>query len=323
MNLELVLAAGIATGTILLFAALGEILTERSGIINLGVEGILFVGALAGYKVGMDTGDPWLGLLAAMVAGAALAAIHAVVCIHFQADQIVSGLALTFLGTGVALVMGDGLAGNTAGAVTVPTWTVPLLSDIPFLGPALFTGQSVLVYIGYLLVPIVALWIDRTRPGLHLRAVGESPSGADALGIDVYRVRYVYTLVGGALAGLAGATISLAVTPGWFAAQTTSGLGWIAVGLVIFAQWSPWRALFGAYLIAVIRRLTLDLQGPHDFFGIPNPFFTYQPSTFFLNMLPYAMVILVLVIASREARRKRLGAPAALGIPFVRGERGH
>ncbi|MFN8518169.1 MAG: ABC transporter permease [Chloroflexota bacterium] len=231
-----------------------------------------------------------------------------------------SGLALTFLGTGVALVLSDGLAGSTEGAVTVPGCRCSRAS-VP--RAALFTNQSLLVYLGYLLVPVVALWIDRTRPGLHLRAVGESPSGADALGIDVYRVRYVYTCVGGALAGLAGATISLAVTPGWFAAQTTSGLGWIAVGLVIFAQWSPWRALFGAYLIAVIRRLTLDLQGPHDFFGIPNPFFTYQPSTFFLNMLPYAMVILVLVIASREARRKRLGAPAALGIPFVRGERGH
>ena len=323
MNLEVTFAAGVATGTILLFAALGEILTERSGIINLGVEGILFVGALAGYKIGLDTGSPWLGLLAALIAGALLALLHAIVCIHFQADQIVSGLALTFLGTGLALVLGDGLASNTGNAVVVPTLTLPLLSSIPVLGPVFFTGQSVLVYIGYLLVPVVALWIDHTRPGLHLRAVGESPTGADALGIGVYRVRYLYTCVGGALAGLAGATITMAITPGWFAGQTTSGLGWIAVGLVIFAQWSPWRAMFGAYLIAVIRRLTLDLQGPHDFFGIPNPFFTYQPSTFFLNMLPYAMVIFVLVLASREARRRRLGAPAALGIPFVRGARGH
>jgi simple sugar transport system permease protein len=187
----------------------------------------------------------------------------------------------------------------------------------------MFTDQSALVYAGYVLVPVAALWITRTRPGLHLRAVGEAPSGADALGIDVARTRYRYTCIGGALAGLAGATITLAITPGWYAAQTTSGLGWIAVGLVIFARWDPWRAIVGAYLIAVIRRLTLDLQGPPDLFGIPNPFFTYQPSTFFLNMLPYVMVILVLVLGSRSARRTGGGAPAALGIPFVRGERGH
>lgn len=321
MNAEVILAAGIATGTILLFATIGEILTERSGIINLGVEGMMFVGALAGYRVGLDAG-PWMGLLAAMIAGALLALLHAIVCIRFQADQIVSGLALTFLGTGVALVLGDGLAGSSATAALVPSITLPLLSDIPFLGKVMFTNQSALVYLGYLLVPVTAIWIARTRPGLHLRAVGEAPSGADALGIDVAGVRYRYTCLGGALVGLAGATISLAITPGWYAAQTTSGLGWIAVGLVIFARWDPWRAVVGAYLIAVIRRLTLDLQGPPELFGFPNPFFTYQPSTFFLNMLPYAMVILVLVLGSRSARRTGGGAPAALGIPFVRGERG-
>ncbi len=321
MNLEVILAAGIATGTILLFATLGEILTERSGVINLGVEGMMFVGALAGFQVALGAG-PWVGLLAAMAAGALLALLHAIVCIRFQADQIVSGLALTFLGLGVALVLGDGLAGTAATQALVPTITVPILSEIPLLGPVMFTGQSALAYIGYVLVPVTALWISRTRPGLHLRAVGEAPSGADALGISVAGVRYRYTCMGGALAGLAGATISLAVTPGWYAAQTTSGLGWIAVGLVIFARWDPWRAFVGAYLIAVIRRLTLDLQGPPELFGFPNPFFTYQPSTFFLNMLPYLMVILVLVLGSRSARRTGGGAPAALGIPFVRGERG-
>ncbi len=321
MNAEVILAAGIATGTILLFATIGEILTERSGIINLGVEGMMFVGALAGYRIGLDAG-PWMGLLAAMIAGALLALLHAIVCIRFQADQIVSGLALTFLGMGVALVLGDGLAGSAATAALVPSITLPLHSDIPVLGTVMFTNQSALVYLGYLLVPVTAVWITRTRPGLHLRAVGEAPSGADALGIDVAGVRYRYTCFGGALVGLAGATISLAVTPGWYAAQTTSVLGWIAVGLVIFARWDPWRAVVGAYLIAVIRRLTLDLQGPPELFGFPNPFFTYQPSTFFLNMLPYAMVILVLVLGSRSARRTGDGAPAALGIPFVRGERG-
>jgi simple sugar transport system permease protein len=322
MNPEIILAAGVASGTILLFAAIGEIFTERAGVINLGIEGMMFVGALAGFKVGIETGNPWLGLVLAMAAGGTLALLHGIVSIHFQADQIVSGLSLTFLGTGVALVLGEGLSGAGGGAL-LPVLTIPLVSAIPFVGKVFFSDQSVLVYVGYLLVPAAWFWINHTRPGLHLRAVGEYPTAADSLGINVYRLRYVYVVFGGMLAGLAGATISMAITPGWFANQTTSGQGWIAVGLVIFAQWSPFRALIGAFLIATIRRLTLDLQGPADFFGIPNPFFVYQPSTFFLDMLPYILVILVLVVGSRAALRRRLGAPAALGLPYVRGERGH
>lgn len=321
MNAELILAAGVTSGTVLLLAAIGEILTERSGIINLGVEGMMFVGALAGFKVSVETGDPWIGVLAALIAGGILASLHAIVTIQFQADQIVSGLALTLLGTGVALVLGEGLAGGTVGP-RLPTITVPGLSAIPFIGPVFFTNQSVLVYLGYLLVPVTWYWINHTRPGLHLRAVGEAPTAADSLGVSVYRLRYGYTIIGGALAGLAGAMISMVVSPGWNSTQTTSGQGWIAVGLVIFAQWSPFRALIGAYLIATIRRLTIDLQGPPDFFGVPNPFFTYQPLTFFLDMLPYALVILIMVLGAREAIKRRVGAPAALGIPWVRGDRG-
>jgi simple sugar transport system permease protein len=322
MNPEIILAAGVASGTILLFASIGEIFSERAGVINLGVEGMMFVGALAGFKVGVDTGNPWLGLVMAMAAGGTLGLLHAIVSIHFQADQIVSGLSLTFLGTGIALVLGEGLSG-AGGGTLLPVLTIPVLSAIPFVGKVFFSDQSILVYVGYLLVPAAWFWIQHTRPGLHLRAVGEYPTAADALGINVYRLRYVYVVFGGVLAGLAGATISMAITPGWFANQETSGQGWIAVGLVIFARWSPFRALVGAYLIATIRRLTLDLQGPPNFFGIPNPFFVYQPSTFFLDMLPYALVIVVLVFGSRAALRRRLGAPAALGLPYVRGERGH
>ena len=321
MTAEIILAAGVASGTVLLLAAIGEILTERSGIINLGVEGMLFVGALAGYKVGLDSGSPWLGLVAAGFAGGLLALLHAIVTVSFQADQIVSGLALTMLGTGVALVLGEGLAGGGAEPM-LPTLTIPLLSAIPFLGPAFFTDQSVMVYLGYALVPLVWYWINHTRPGLHLRAVGEQPAAADSAGVSVFRTRYVYTVAGGVLAGLAGATISMVVSPGWNSIQTTSGRGWIAVGLVIFAQWSPLRAMFGAYLIATISRLTLDLQGPTNFFGMPNIFHTYQPATFFLEMLPYALVILVMVLGSREAMKRRVGAPAALGLPYVRGDRG-
>ncbi len=321
MSLEVLLAAGVASGTVLLLAALGEILTERSGILNLGVEGMLFVGALAGFKVGLETGNPWLGLVAAVLAGTALALLHAFVTVRLGADQTVSGLALTLLGTGVAMVLGEGLAGGGTGAL-LPTLTIPLLSAIPFLGPVLFTDQSIMVYVGLLLVPLCWWWVERTRPGLHLRAVGENPTAADALGVNVIRTRVIYTALGGALVGLAGATITMAISPGWNANQTTSGQGWIAVGLVIFARWSPWRALLGAWLIATIRRLALDLQGPDEILGIPNVFHLYQPATFFLDMLPYLLVILVVVLGSREAIRRRLGAPAALGVPWHRGERG-
>lgn len=320
MNLELALAAGIASGTVLLFAAIGELFTERSGIINLGVQGMMFLGALVGFKVGVEV-DPWLGLVMAMLAGALLAGLHGIMTIHLQANQIVSGLALTFLGTGLALVAGDGLP--TSSPALLPMFSLPLLSQIPFLGGVFFSGQSVLVYVGYLLVPVATTWIFRTRPGLHLRAVGEQPSAADALGVNVYRQRYAYTMLGGALAGLAGATITMSLVPGWHAGVTVTTEGWIAVALVIFGQWKPLRTAFGAYMVAFIFRLALDARGPKDFLGIPNIFYEYQPSTFFLGMLPYAMVIFVLIIAAREANRKRIGAPASLGTPYVRGERGH
>jgi simple sugar transport system permease protein len=321
VNLELALAAGITAGTVLLFAAIGEVFAERAGVINLGVQGMMFAGALVGFRVGLETGNPWLGVLLAMAAGGALALLHGVVTIHLQADQIVSGLALTFLGTGVALVLGEGLASAGSGAL-LPSFSIPLLSDIPVIGPVFFTNQSVLVYVGYLLVPAASYWIFHTRPGLHLRAVGEQPAAADALGVNVYRVRYTYVILGGALAGLAGATQSLAVVPGWHADKTFTAQGWIAVALVIFGQWKPGRTMIGAYMVAFISRLTIDLQGRDAFGGLPNPFYDYQPYTFFLGMLPYAMVILVLILAAREANRKRIGAPAALGEPYVRGERG-
>ena len=185
----------------------------------------------------------------------------------------------------------------------------------------MFSEQSVLVYAGYLFIPAVWFYINRTRPGMHLRAVGENPAAADALGINVYRLRYFYVFIGGMLAGLAGATISLAVSPGWFSEMTTSGQGWIAVGLVIFAQWDPFRAAFGSYAFGALRRLILDLQGPATLLGLRNPFYYNPYLGFFLQMVPYAFTITVLIIGSREAIRQRLGAPKALGLPYVRGER--
>jgi general nucleoside transport system permease protein len=321
MDLTTILAAGVATGTILLFAAIGEIFAERSGVLNLGVEGMMLFGAVAAFSITATTGNPWLGVAMAMLAGGILSMVHGVMTIHFRADQVVSGLALTFLGTGLARVLGEGLA-SRRDVVLLPHLTIPGLSDIPFLGPVFFEDQNILVYVGYALVPAAWLWIARTRPGLHLRAVGEAPAAADAQGIGVYLTRYAYVFVGGMLAGLAGAAISIAITPGWFGDQTVNGRGWIAVGLVIFAQWSPIRAAFGALLFGAIFRFIIDIQGVDFILGFQNPFLAGRSSTFFLGMIPYLMVILVVVIGSREAVRKRIGAPAALGRPYVRGERG-
>jgi ABC-type uncharacterized transport system permease subunit len=316
-----ILQAGVASGTVLLFASLGEIMAERSGVMNLGVEGMMLMGAMSAYSVAVKTGNPWLGVLVAMLAAGLISQIHAFITITLQADQVVSGLALTFLGAGISLVLGEGL--SKSGTVSLlSSFSVPLLSQIPFLGPIFFKDQNVMVYIGYLFIPLAWYYINRTRPGMHLRAVGEYPAAADALGINVFRMRYFYVFVGGLLAGLAGATISLAVSPGWFSELTTGGQGWIAVGLVIFAQWNPIRAAVGSYTFGALRRLILDIQGPTMLLGLRNPFYYNPYWGFFLQMIPYAFTIIVLVIGSREAMRKRLGAPAALGTPYVRGERG-
>jgi len=321
MDFISILQAGVASGTVLLFATLGEVLAERSGVLNLGVEGMMLIGAMSAYTIAVKLGNPWLGLLVAMLFAGAISQIHAFITITLQADQVVSGLALTFVGTGVSLVLGEGL--SKAGAISLlPTFTVPLLAQIPAIGPIFFSNQSVLVYVGYLMTPLAWYFINRTRPGLHLRAVGEYPAAADALGINVYAMRYLYVLVGGMLAGLGGATISLAVSPGWFSELTTGGQGWIAIGLVIFAQWNPVRAAVGSYAFGALRRLILDIQGPTSLLGFRNPFFYNPYWGFFLQMIPYAFTIIVLVIGSREATRKRIGAPAALGEPYIRGERG-
>ena len=321
MDPIIILQAGVASGTVLLFATLGEVLAERSGVLNLGVEGMMLIGAMTAFSVTIATGNPWIGLLAAMIFAGLISQIHAFITITLQADQVVSGLALTLVGAGISLVMGEGL--SKAGTVSLmPNFSIPLLSAIPILGPIFFKDQSVPVYIGYLMVPLAWYYINRTRPGLHLRAVGEYPSAADALGINVYRLRYMYVFIGGMFAGLAGATISLAVSPGWFSELTTGGQGWIAVGLVIFAQWNPVRAAVGSYAFGALRRLILDIQGPTMLFGFANPFYYNPYWGFFLQMIPYAFTIVVLILGSREAMRKRLGAPAALGTPYIRGERG-
>lgn len=321
MDWIIILQAGVGTGTVLLFATVGELFAERSGVLNLGVEGMMLIGAMSAFSIALKTGNPWLGVIVAMLAAGLVSQIHAFITITLQADQVVSGLALTFVGTGISLVLGEGL--SKAGTVSLlPKFSIPLLNQIPLLGPIFFNEHSVMVYIGYLIIPLSSYYIYSTRPGMHLRAVGEYPAAADALGINVYILRYFYVFIGGVFAGLAGATISLAVSPGWFSELTTAGQGWIAIGLVIFAQWDPYRAAFGSYAFGALRRMVLDIQGPTMLLGMRNPFYYNPYWGFFLQMLPYAFTVIVLVIGSREAMRKRLGAPAALGNPYIRGERG-
>ncbi len=322
MDWLIILASGVATGTVLLYATVGEAYAERSGVLNLGVEGMMLLGAMTAYKVSAATGNPWIGLLVGMIAAGVISQVHAFIAITLQADQVVSGLSLNFLATGVSLVLGEGLTSLRDVVPTLPSFSIPLLSQIPWLGRVFFTNQSIMVYIGFLFIPLTWYYINRTRPGMHLRAVGEYPAAADSLGISVFSLRYFYVFVGGLFAGLAGATISLSISPGWFGSLTTAGQGWIAVGLVIFAQWDPVRAAFGSYTFGALRRLVLDIQGPPTLFGLTNPFFVNSHYGFFMKMLPYAFTVVVLVIGSREANRKRIGTPAALGLPYIRGQRG-
>jgi simple sugar transport system permease protein len=306
------LASGIRYGTPILFASIGEIFAERAGVLNLGVEGMMLMGAMSAFGVAHASGNPWLGLLVAALVGGLLALLHAFLTVTLRADQVVSGLALTFVGAGLSAVLGAPLV-EVKQAPRLPSFPIPVLADIPILGP-IFFDHNIIVYIGFVLTPLAWFYINRTRPGLELRAIGEYPAAADVQGINVFAQRYFYVVVGGVLAGIAGAALSLAITPLWIEGMT-SGQGWIAVGLVIFAGWDPVRAAIGSYLFGAIRRLPLDLQNLAIF--LRNPAWGY-----FTNMLPYLFTIIVLIIGSREAMRRRAGAPAALGQPYSREERG-
>ena len=302
-----ILAAAVRSGTPVLYATLGEILTERAGIMNLGLEGVMLVGAYAGFSVTKSTGNPWLGLLAAALAGALLVTVHAFACIHLGANQVVSGLALTLCGTGLSSLLGRASIGETIrGLGPLP---LPGLSQIPFLGPVFFRHDP-LVYVSYLLTACLCWFLFATRSGLNLRAVGENPRAADAMGLPVARIRYLYTLVGGALAGLGGAYLSVVYTQMWVEGMT-AGRGWIALALVIFGIWNPLRAALGSYLFGGVEALQLRIQAAGT--SVPAPL---------LLMLPYLLTILVLLFISiRKGRGILLGAPAALGVPYRREER--
>jgi general nucleoside transport system permease protein len=316
--LVIVLAQAVLYGTPLLYAALGELLAERSGVLNLGVEGMMLFGAAIGFWITLrvDGSGPavlFLAVAASALAGAAMAAIHAFLVITLRANQIVSGLALTIFAGGLGL---SAYVGTELGLADIPTvhqfadLDVFGLADLPVLGPILF-DQSALVYASWVLTLLVALYLGRTRWGLNVRAVGEAPASADAMGINVALYRYVHVLLGGAFAGVAGACYSLSITPGWSAGDTlVGGAGWIAIALVIFAFWRADLCLVGAYLFGALSALPFALQA-RDVDVAPE----------FLYSLPYVMTVVVLVLVSTGLSRRRIGAPAALGLPYVREER--
>ena len=316
--LVVIVAAAVLYGTPLLYAALGELLAERSGVLNLGVEGMMLVGAVMGFwavqRLEVSSGlSLALALGVAALAGGAMALIHAFLVVTLRANQIVSGLALTiFAGAaGLSAYLGNEL--NLSGAPAEHAFSaldVLGLADLPVVGPIVF-GQSALVYLSWAVALGIAVYLARTRPGLNVRAVGESPAAADAMGIDVTAYRYGHTVVGGALAGIGGACFSLQLTPQWVVGLT-GGAGWIAVALVIFAFWRADLCVLGAYLFGAFSALPLTLQA--------RGWLTEVPSEVFQS-LPYVMTIVVLVAVSSGAAKRRLGAPAALGVPYVREER--
>jgi len=313
-----ILFGALVSGTPLLFATIGEIFSERSGVMNLGIEGMMLVGAMSGFAVWSTAFTKWhwtngnailLGLLLGMVFGCILSLFHAVITITLRADQVVSGLAVTFLGAGLSSILGEHYVG-----IATPQPTKIML----FILGSISAEQLVFVILGAVFAPLAWYYMHRTRPGLNLRSVGEYPAAADSLGINVFQTRYFYVLFGGAMSGLAGAAMSLITDPGWVDGKT-SGLGWIAVALVIFASWDPMRGLWVSYFFGLLRRLPLDLQNP----ALPLISTANNPQLGrFMDMLPYIATIVILILGSREAIRKRLGAPAALGNPYIRGERG-
>lgn len=290
----------VTAGTPILFAALGEILTERSGILNLGVEGVMLVGALCGFAVAITFSNPWLGLVAAMCGGAIVGFLFGILCIGLRVDQAVAGIALTTFGIGVSGFLGKPLLGRLL-TTSFKDFSLPLLGNIPILGRVFFEHDA-LVYISYVLVPLMWYFIYRTRPGLHLRSIGENPRAADTLGINVIRMRYLYTILGCVLGAIGGAYLTLAYVPTWLE-KITSGRGWIAVSLVIFSGWNPLVAMVGAYLFGGIDAATLYIQAAG----------TTIPSNI-LGMAPYIITILTLIIATLVRRGGK--GPAALGKPY-------
>ncbi|SDF05154.1 ABC transporter permease [Thalassobaculum litoreum] len=301
-GLEAVILTIITASTPLLLAAIGELVVERSGVLNLGVEGMMVVGAVCGFATAYTTGSPYLGVLAGVLAGMGMALLFGFLTQSLATNQVASGLALTLLGLGLSGVIGESFTGLPG--VKLQPLDIPVLSDIPFLGPILF-GQDVLVYTSFALVFAVSYTMSRTRTGLVIRAVGDNHHSAHALGYNVIAVRYGCILFGGACAGLAGAYLSLAYTPQWVE-NMTSGRGWIALALVVFATWIARRVLIGAYLFGAVWIMGLYAQALG--IGIPSQV---------LSSFPYLITILVLVLISRNRTLTKINTPACIGQTFV------
>jgi len=298
------LSRTLAYGTPLLLATLGEIYAERSGVLNLGVEGMMIVGALTGFAVTSGTGNPWLGILLAAVIAGGFSLIHAFASITLRANQVVSGLALTMLGLGLSGVVGRAYEGRPL-LHALDEISIPWLEKIPVLGSGIFQDQSPLVYVAIALAVLLWVILFKTRIGISIRAVGEDPATADSMGINVARVRYLCVVVGGMLAGVAGAYLSVAYRPSWTDGMT-AGMGWIVIALTIFAFWNPLLGLFGAYFFAALFHLSYRLQA-------------WLPPEL-LKAMPYILAIVVLIVVSRGTLQKRMGAPSALTLPYTREE---
>ncbi|WP_404378757.1 ABC transporter permease [Caenispirillum salinarum] len=291
----------LGAATPLIFAAIGELVTEKSGVLNLGVEGMMLMGAVSAFAVSISTGSTTLGLLAAMGAGVLMALLFGLLTLTLLANQVACGLALTIFGIGLSSFVGKDYVGKPLDAL--PSVDLGWLSDIPVLGPVLFS-QDLMVYAAIAVVGAVAWFLYHTRAGLVLRAVGESHHAAHAIGYPVIRIRYMAVAFGGAMAGLGGAYLSLAYTPMWVE-NMTAGRGWIALALVVFATWRPFRVLLGAWLFGGVTIMQLHAQGA----GIAVP-------SQLMSMLPYIATIVVLVLISRDATRIRMNAPASIGKVF-------
>jgi len=300
--LEAILLTVITAATPILLAGIGELVVERAGVLNLGVEGMMVMGAVAGFALANTAGSPYAGVLSGIVAGALVSLLFALLTQTLVANQVASGLALTLFGLGLSGLLGESFVGTPG--VKLPALDIPGLSDLPGVGRVLF-GQDLVVYLSFALVAGVSWMLFRTRAGLVIRAVGDNHGSAHALGYRVVLVRYLAILFGGACAGLGGAYLSIAYTPLWVE-NMTAGRGWIALALVVFASWIPYRVALGAYLFGAVSILQLHAQ-PLGL-GVPAQF---------LSMLPYLVTILVLVLISSNQRATRLNTPACLGKPFV------
>lgn len=300
--LQAILLTVITAATPLVLAASGELVAERSGVLNLGVEGMMIMGAVCAFAAAHMTGSPYLGILAGIASGAVFSLLFGLLTLTLVTNQVATGLALTILGLGVSGMLGESFVGLPG--VKLQPIVFPVLAEIPFIGPLLFR-QDLIFYMSIALVAGISWFLFKSRTGLKIRAIGDNHGSAHALGINVIRTRYLAVMFGGACAGLAGAQLSLVYTPQWVE-NMSAGRGWIALALVVFASWRPWRVLAGGYLFGAVTIGQLHAQA----FGIGVP-------SQLLSALPYIATIVVLVIISHNRRTTLINTPASLGKSFV------